>query len=248
MAQPSIIKKLLDNITYCGQFFEDVIDLDRSAVSITDEGEYRLAWRNYQSRIDGGDYLKEYTHVKDNQQYSLRLKDPANGEYSFIQFKYYFDSNGVLQDESQIYYFPPVGFKGYYPEDFFDICRDEAACEILINSSSDSEGIIQVSNHTHLRIDYDISNEHPITHSRIHLHYGSINDFRITLNTFPTPFLFVNYIIQNFFRKYWEGIFFDQNSNFKKTLYADQVNKMAFITPDTSGNEEGFFLYHSNYS
>ncbi|BCV53124.1 hypothetical protein TUM17383_13710 [Shewanella algae] len=56
------------------------------------------------------------------------------------------------------------------------------------------------SNNSHIRFDYDSK---VTSHSKAHLQFGGINDFRITASKFISPFIFLDSISKHFFQDWY---------------------------------------------
>lgn len=245
MAIPTIVKQLIDSIQRSKIVFRNIIEYDKSEVhSNAEKQQHRLGWRDFRPNKIKNDYLSEFKYVRDEQQYAFRLRNPKTDEISFIQFIYHFSDEGELLEDSQLYYYPPLGFKGYTTEELFDLATDEDTCSQLIELDGAFEQKFDIENVSHLRVDFSRKFYHPIIHPLVHFHFGAINNFRLALTKFPTPFMFMSLIAKNFFKEEWEKIYVLPNGVFDKAKYDTEVQRTPDIITNSFANEETFFIHH----
>jgi len=244
MAIPTLLKQVKDSVNRCKEVFGNIIEYEKAEIK-TDEKMFihSLNWRDFRPRKIKNDYIAEFKYVRDEQQYTFRLRDPKTDEISFIVMIYHFSTAGELLENSQLYYYPPMGFRGYTTEELFDASTDDNTCSLLMDVEGAFDLKFDIENTSHLRIDYSKKYCRQILHPLVHLHFGAINDLRLAITKFPSPFMFTSFIVQNFFRDEWEKIFFSAGV-FLKAKYLAEVSKVELILPDSSAEEESFFLHH----
>jgi len=245
MAIPTIVKQLTDSILRSKDVFSTIIEYDKSEVhSDVEMKKHRLGWRDFRPNKVKNDYLTEFKYVRDEQQYAFRLRNPKTDEISFIQFIYHFSDAGELLENSQLYYYPPLGFKGYTTEELFDIATDEDTCAQLIELEGAFEQKFDIENLSHIRVDFSRKYHQPIVHPLVHFHFGAINNFRLALTKFPTPFMFMSLIAKNFFKEEWEKVYLLPSGLFDKAKYNAEIVKTPTIVTDSFADEEMFFIHH----
>ena len=125
----------------------------------------------------------------DTQQYSILLKDS-----SFFQFYYQFEKSGKLKTARLAYYPKPVQTP-HLQEDLLNAGED--ALERQDNDLYDhlynwvellETDIGRPANTSHFRFDFDSK---VISHSKSHLQFGAIQEFRVPANSFPLPVAFI---------------------------------------------------------
>lgn len=163
-------------------------------------GKNIISWDNYKPGIlTNVGYLREYQQLLDNQQYSYLLIDN-----SFFQFYFDYDSKGNLVKCRLAYYPKPelapetadeLADYSSTASDFLADIMDEVALEML-------EHEISLTQNSHLRFDYDAR---VTSHSKCHLQFGGINDFRIASKHLILPFAFFSKIVSDFSPSLLEG-------------------------------------------
>ncbi|WP_213385133.1 DUF2290 domain-containing protein [Acinetobacter pittii] len=164
-----------------------------------------ISWRNYRSGIlKNLSYPREYQILLDHFQYSFLLKDN-----SFIQFYYEFDDEDNLIS-CRLAYYPVPKFSDECIEDFetySETCNEwlaEFYYEIMLDMLQNERPFF---NNSHLRFDYD---KNVTSHSKCHLQFGGINDFRLTSKYIVSPFCFFHKIVNDFFESTFDQEFFEK--------------------------------------
>lgn len=152
-----------------------------------------ITWKNYHSGILSNiSYPREYQILVDTYQYSYLLKDN-----SFFQFYFSYDDKDILT-KCKIAYYPAPTFTKESVENIEEY-RETAAgwlCDILDEVALDMlENDTKLTQNSHIRFDYDAKVE---SHSKCHLQFGGINDFRIASKKLVLPFAFFTKIITDF--------------------------------------------------
>ncbi|MFG7353188.1 DUF2290 domain-containing protein [Shewanella oncorhynchi] len=186
-------KKSMDsNINQIRTYFKRIILSDLNIDSSMDK---IISWSNYKAGIDKSVcYQREYQNLLDNQQYSILFNDS-----SFLQIYYKFDDKGALELARLAYYPHPKKIEETTDE-LFEYAEDssdsmQSIYLEMIDLLEDDEEIF--SNNSHIRFDYDNNVK---SHSKAHLQFGGINEFRITSSKFISPFIFLDSITKHFFK------------------------------------------------
>ncbi|WP_299791437.1 DUF2290 domain-containing protein [uncultured Shewanella sp.] len=210
-------KSISSNIEQVCTYFKKIIISD---LNINNTMGQTISWNNYQAGIDKAVcYQREYQKLLDNQQYSILFVDS-----SFIQLFYKFDDKGDLE-LARLAYYPHPKKMEESSEDLFDYAENasEPMQNIyleMIDLLDDDEEIF--SNNSHIRFDYDCNVK---SHSKAHLQFGGINDFRITTSKIISPFIFLDSISKHFFQDWYE------EASQKKTYMAamNASKKLEFV-------------------
>ncbi|EJR5448689.1 DUF2290 domain-containing protein [Vibrio cholerae] len=152
-----------------------------------------ISWANYKPGIISElSYPREYQLLLDSRQYTYLLKDN-----SFFQFFYNYGKKGDLI-KCRLAYYPTPSFTKETAEDIVDYqsnasewlsdILDEVAIDMLENDA-------KLTQNSHLRFDYDSSVE---SHSKCHLQFGGVNNFRISAACLVLPFAFFEKIVSDF--------------------------------------------------
>jgi hypothetical protein len=82
-------------------------------------------------------------------------------------------------------------------------------------------------NNSHLRFDYDSK---VTSHSKCHLQFGGINNFRLTSKFIVSPFCFFHKIINDFFKKDFQHDFINfANHSRNNKIYFEEETDIFFI-------------------
>lgn len=152
--------------------------------------EKSISWNKRKPGIQKNIYYAiEYQYLLDNQQYSLLLNDG-----SFFQFYFEFDKKDKLIS----------GRLAYYPKSVntnHDVGSLLNAAEGAMDRSDGDlynhlfnwvelleTDIGKPANTSHVRFDYDANVK---SHSKSHMQFGAIQEFRIPSSGFPLPLAFV---------------------------------------------------------
>jgi hypothetical protein len=154
------------------------------------QGERIISWKGSTPGIIKGVYYPlEYQFLLDRHQYSLLLSDG-----SFFQFFYQFDNNDDLVRAKLAFYPAPVPTRDSNDEisEAAEQALDrgeEALYEHLYNWTELMEirGKLP-SNTSHVRFDFD---RDVTTHSKSHLQFGGVQEFRVAASFFPQSLAFV---------------------------------------------------------
>lgn len=157
------------------------------------ETDNLITWENYKPGIISElSYPREYQLLLDKRQYTYLLKDN-----SFFQFFYDYGKKGDLI-KCRLAYYPTPCFTKETVEDIEDYqtiasewlsdILDEVAIDMLENDA-------KLTQNSHLRFDYDSLVE---SHSKCHLQFGGVNDFRISTACLVLPFAFFEKIVSDF--------------------------------------------------
>ncbi|UOB51750.1 DUF2290 domain-containing protein [Acinetobacter junii] len=189
-----------------------------------------ISWKNYKAGIlKNLSYPREFQILLDNSQYSFLLKDN-----SFIQFYYDFDENDNLIS-CRLAYYPVPKFSNESLVDFeaySETCNEwlaEFYYDVMLDMLQNERSF---SNNSHLRFDYD---RNATSHSKCHLQFGGVNDFRLTSSYIASPFCFFHKIINDFFKSSFDQDFFEKRK-FKEYARHSFNNKIHF------NNEKDIFL------
>ncbi|MFA0214031.1 DUF2290 domain-containing protein [Vibrio cyclitrophicus] len=187
------VERSIENIknTYKSYIMTDNVDTKGTHIS----------WYNYKPGIITNlSYPREYQILLDSGQYSFLLKDN-----SFFQFYFQYCDEGHLK-KCRLAYYPAPVFTKETAEDvmnYMDTASDwlaEALDEVILDMIEHDTKLTQTS---HLRFDYDDNVE---SHSKCHLQFGGINNFRISSKVIILPFLFVEKILSDFCADWLEEI------------------------------------------
>ena len=158
--------------------------------TVTAPAEKCISWNKRKPGIQKNIYYAiEYQYLLDNQQYSLLLKDG-----SFFQFYFEFDLKDILICARLAYYPKPVKTNH---DDSSLLDAAEAALERDDGDLYDhlfnwvellETDIGRPANTSHIRFDYDSAVK---SHSKSHLQFGAIQEFRIPSSGFPLPIAFI---------------------------------------------------------
>jgi hypothetical protein len=134
-------------------------------------------------------YPIEYQYLLDTQQYSVLLRDS-----SFFQFFFQFDASDKLSSARLAYYPRPVNTL-HENDDLLKAADDalDRQDEELYNHLFNWVELLETdigkpANTSHVRFDYDSK---VLVHSKSHLQFGAIQEFRLPSNNFPLPIAFV---------------------------------------------------------
>lgn len=181
-----------------------------------------ISWNNYKSGIlKNLSYPREFQILLDHSQYSFLLKDN-----SFIQFYYEFNTDNKLKS-CRLAYYPTPKFSDENLQDFetySETCNEwlsEFYYDVMMDMMQNDRSIF---NNSHLRFDYDSVVS---SHSKCHLQFGGINDFRLTSKYIVSPFCFFHKIINDFFKKDFQPEFF-QSQDFINFANHSRNNKIYF--------------------
>ncbi|EGQ9095630.1 DUF2290 domain-containing protein [Vibrio alginolyticus] len=152
-----------------------------------------ITWKNYRPGILSNiSYPREYQILVDTSQYSYLMKDN-----SFFQFYFSYDEKEVLT-KCRLAYYPAPAFTKESAENIEEY-RSSATdwlCDILDEVTIDMlENDTKLTQNSHIRFDYDSEVK---SHSKCHLQFGGINDFRISSRKLVLPFAFFTKIISDF--------------------------------------------------
>ncbi|CAJ1865497.1 DUF2290 domain-containing protein [Aeromonas jandaei] len=150
-----------------------------------------LSWGQYKKGISNNIlYSKEYENLLNDRQYSILMIDK-----SFFQF--YYDFEGRTLKKMKLCYYPyPISvqedseqLEHYYVESGTE--RLELYYSSLMTLS---DAGIMATNNSHIRADYD----HKVTsHSKSHVQYSGINNFRMPFSKIVDPLMFFKFIYSN---------------------------------------------------
>lgn len=141
-----------------------------------------ISWKNYTKGIDKSAYPLMFQKLINNRQYSFLME---TGD--FFQFYFEFDKSAITKALLAFYPLPSGCWNGV-PEAILEAGLDDAAMELTNDVSKD------FLTFSHIRIDYDPDVK---SHSKAHLQYSAVNDFRIPLNKVPAPSVFMDFILSN---------------------------------------------------
>lgn len=192
-----------------------------------------VSWPRYIPGInDSILYAKNYELLRDEQQYSLLLKDG-----SFIQVFYEFNGNDL--HKARLAYYPfPIRTKETV-EDLYEYHMEANEDELenhyaeLIKEAEEYGDLFGV-NTSHMRIDYDSNVD---VHSKCHLQVGSLNHIRVSSKVLISPFLFCGLIIRNTFPREFELI---KSGRKFKVLY--KYSKLKEIIFDHTCDKNNMFI------
>ncbi|HIF9496499.1 TPA: DUF2290 domain-containing protein [Photobacterium damselae] len=152
-----------------------------------------ITWNNYRSGILSNiSYPREYQLLVDTSQYSYLLKDN-----SFFQFYFDYDDKDKLT-KCRLAYYPAPAFTKESIENIEEYRKSAAdwLCDILDEVSIDMlENDAKLTQNSHIRFDYDAKVQ---SHSKCHLQFGGINNFRIASQKLVLPFAFFTKLIADF--------------------------------------------------
>lgn len=209
------------------QIFQSLKNIDSIFSQLILSSNYKknnqiISWNNYKSGIlKNLSYPREFQILLDNFQYSFLLKDN-----SFIQFYYEFDNDENLKS-CRLAYYPVPKFCDEKLDDFesySESCNEwlaEFYYDVMIDMMQNDRSIF---NNSHLRFDYDST---VTSHSKCHLQFGGINDFRITSKYIVSPFCFFHKIINDFFTNFFPADFFEKHDFINYSRHS-RNNKIHF--------------------
>lgn len=153
----------------------------------------KISWPNYQSGITKNlSYVKEYEELIRTRQFSFLLI-----HQSIIQIYYEIDYHILTKYKLAFYPYPVSTIENLNQiEDYYCDSYDETLCDLYQNLLK--EDSLKLTNTSHLRFDYDFA---VTSHAKSELQIGAINDIRITAEVLIYPFIFVDFIMRNLFRK-----------------------------------------------
>jgi len=151
-------------------------------------------------------YADIYDILRDGKNYNVKLIDGA-----LIQMMYSFDNNENLK-KYRLAFFPSPSLEEFQNNsELYEI--DEIYADII------HKNIIT----TPIRFDYDPSNHEVIHHPCSHLTIGQYKNCRIPLYKPITPFIFIDFILRNFYNtarnKFSEKLSFDKTNNFDYCIH-----------------------------
>ncbi|WP_070120434.1 DUF2290 domain-containing protein [Bacillus marinisedimentorum] len=159
------------------------------------------------------DYSKIYRTAMENNDYDFLLTDDSffqfsctpkegNLEHGSIRYAYYENPRNYPTYEEFI---ETIGFS-------YEQCRDE-----FQNEYEQSIAEAKLKNTvTPIRYDYDFQLYEPIHHPISHIHIGHNNELRLPSDKILTPAKFVNFVLQNTYRRQWKSTF--QNDKFRNKV------------------------------
>jgi len=152
-----------------------------------------ISWHNYQSGITKSlYYAREYEELIKNRQFSFLLMDR-----SVIQIYYEFENEALTKYKLACYPYPVLTSENSSQlEDYYYDSYDETLCELYQNFLEEES--LKLSNTSHLRFDYDCNVK---THAKSELQVGAINDIRVPFDVLIYPFVFIDFVVRNLFRK-----------------------------------------------
>ena len=146
------------------------------------------------------DYFTCYKVARDNQDYTLLLKD-----FSFFQFGYTPNAQNQVKELRYSYYETPSTVESY--EEFLDnmgFTIDEAG-NYFFEEYQQFVSESQLKNHvTSIRYDFNIEQGKELVHPVSHLHIGQENDVRIPMSFIMTPQTFVAFVIRHCYWVQWK--------------------------------------------
>lgn len=152
-----------------------------------------ITWEKYRPGILSNiSYPREYQLLVDGGQYSYLLKDN-----SFFQFYFGYDDQDQLT-KCRLAYYPAPAFTKESLENIEEYRKSATdwLCDILDEVSIDMlENDAKLTQNSHIRFDYDANVQ---SHSKCHLQFGGINDFRIASQKLVLPFAFFTKVISDF--------------------------------------------------
>ncbi|EIO4060214.1 DUF2290 domain-containing protein [Vibrio vulnificus] len=152
-----------------------------------------ITWGSYRPGILSNiSYPREYQLLVDTSQYSYLLKDN-----SFFQFYFGYDDKEQLT-KCRLAYYPAPAFTKESVENIEEYRKsaNDWLCDILDEVSIDMlENDAKLTQNSHIRFDYDAQVQ---SHSKCHLQFGGINDFRIASRKLVLPFAFFTKVIADF--------------------------------------------------
>jgi hypothetical protein len=163
-------------------------------------------------------YREIYEILEREKNYNIKMVDGA-----LIQIMYTFDADGLLS-KYRLAFFPSPSLEEFQNNsEIYEL--DEIYADIL------AKNIVT----TPLRFDYDPSNFTVLEHPRSHLSIGQYQNCRIPVSKPITPYIFINFILRNFYntakQKFSETLNFEATSLFENCL--DELeNKVLHMSID----------------
>ncbi|MFR9700879.1 DUF2290 domain-containing protein [Aeromonas sanarellii] len=150
-----------------------------------------LSWGGYKTGIANNIlYSKEYENLLNDRQYSILMSDK-----SFFQFYYDFDKGNVKKMKLCYYPYPiSVQEDREQLEEYYLESGTERLELYYTNLMQLSEVGIKATNNSHIRADYDSKVN---SHSKSHVQYSGINNFRMPFSKIVDPLMFFNFIYSN---------------------------------------------------
>ncbi|QZY88558.1 DUF2290 domain-containing protein [Exiguobacterium acetylicum] len=146
------------------------------------------------------DYYNTYKIARDNQDYTLLLKD-----FSFFQFGYTLSKDSRIEELRYAYYETPSMVEKY--EVFLEnmgFTLEEVGNEFF-EEYQQFVSEAQLKNHvTSIRYDFSIEQGQELVHPTSHLHIGQENDVRIPMSFIMTPQTFVAFVIRHCYWIQWK--------------------------------------------
>lgn len=164
------------------------------------------------------DYIKIYDSNLENYDFELLLNDNSH-----FQFRH--EANAI-----SMAFFPRPNEFLNYEEFIYEIFKDQIAelskyeAQEFLNEvlSGDNQGeydqyLLELDNSKNvipIRLDYDLDNYCKLYHPLCHLHIGTNNNIRIAVDKLATPYLFLLFVLKNYF----PDLFFIIDSTGKKVV------------------------------
>lgn len=127
-------------------------------------------------------YENIYHRLSNSKNYNVKMLDGA-----LIQLMYQFDSEDNLQKYRLAFFPSPTLEEFQNNEDIYE--SDDVYADIL------NKNIVT----TPIRFDYDPTNFQPLDHPNSHMTIGQYKNCRIPVNCPISPFLFITFILRNFY-------------------------------------------------
>jgi hypothetical protein len=194
----------IQNIT--SKLIEAGLSVEQNFPSLVNNKLYISGKHDLSIAMKNISYEEIYNILNKEKNYNIKMIDGA-----LIQMMYEFDNNDLKK--YRLAFFPSPTLEEFQNEaELYEI--DEIYADVL------HKNIVT----TPLRFDYD-SNEEiyiPIEHSKSHLTIGQYKNCRIPILKPITPYMFVDFILRNFYntahKKYSEELNFDKSSLFEDSL------------------------------
>tara|TARA_B100002049_G_scaffold26782_1_gene17703 strand:+ start:2181 stop:2828 length:648 start_codon:yes stop_codon:yes gene_type:complete len=151
-------------------------------------------------------YSEIYKILNSSKNFNIKLVDGA-----LIQMMYSFDANENLK-KYRLAFFPSPDLEEFQNNSEYYL-EDEVYADIVYKN------IIS----TPLRFDYDPENHKVVQHPSSHLSIGQYKNCRIPLCKPITPFIFIDFILRNFYNtaqiKFAEELAFDKKNTFDYCIH-----------------------------
>ncbi|WP_104204600.1 DUF2290 domain-containing protein [Billgrantia saliphila] len=146
-------------------------------------------------------YPREYQLLIDAQQFSFLLTDG-----SFFQFYYSFYDGGDLKKARLAFYPAPMLIEEKQDEiETYIDTASEALSEVYFSmlEDIDSGSGFYPGKNSHLRVDYD---HEVVSHSKLHLQFGALNEFRLSAKSICLPFGFFTMILRSLYSDWYVSL------------------------------------------